>query len=276
MMVRIGVIAANVFRGLIHKRAVYVWAGAVLLMLLRSGPAIFARSTSSPEATRFFRALAIAAALDTWAVLALAAAVFLGAASVGGEQTTRTISTVLSRPVSRWEFLVGHWAGVISFSLCSLAIGLGLACGLAWYMGIGIDMHRAAVALGGTAGGILLFAAAGIALGANTSVALAASFTVLLAFTPVLTATLRNDRKPLQHYSGVFLDYVTPPGYSSYYPGMTWSDPPAAANGRGVALQRPALDDAEASDRLLENVTYGVIYFVIGGAVFTRRDVRLG
>jgi ABC-type transport system involved in multi-copper enzyme maturation permease subunit len=276
-MVRIGVLSMNVFRGLLSKRALYVWAAAVVLMLLRSGPAIFL-TTNDPQAVAFFRANAISGALDTWALLALAAAIFLGAASVGGEKTNKTISTVLARPLHRWEFLVGHWLGVVVFSVVSLAIGLVFAAGLAWYMGIAIDTGRASIALAATLAGVAMFAATGIALGANSSVALAAVITVLLAFLPPLVTILRTDAKPWQHYSGVALDYLTPPGYTSHYQGVTWSQPPTLRGMRANArqMQRPVVDYPEARKTLLTQIGYGAAYFLIGGLVFLRRDIKLG
>ena len=275
-MRRILLIAGNIFRGLLSKRALYVWAGAVLLMLLRSGPAIFLRDPNRPQLAAFLRANAIAASLDSWAMLAIAAAIFLGAASVGGEKTHKTISTMLARPVRRWELLVGHWLGVTLFSLCSLAIGLVLALALAVYMGISIDGSRAAMALAQTTGGIMLFAAVGIALGANVSVAIAASLTVLLVFTPPLVRILRDDAKPWQHYSGVVLDYVTPPGYLSHYQGITWADLPPAGNQPGPRFQRPTIDYDAARTTLATNLGYALVYFAIGAIVFARRDVTLG
>ena len=109
-MVRIGLVAGNVFRGILSKRALYVWAAAIVLMLLRSGPAIFFSEQNQPFAA-FLRANAISGALDSWAMLALAAAIFLGAASVGGEMTNKTISTVLARPIGRGSFWSGTGSG---------------------------------------------------------------------------------------------------------------------------------------------------------------------
>lgn len=278
MITRVTLIARNVFRGLLSKRALYVWAAAVLLMLLRSGPAIFFTG-QDPTAARFVRANAISSALDTWAILALAAAIFLGAASAGGERANKTIATVLSRPLHRWEFMVGHWLGVVLFSLVSLAIGLVLATGLSWYMGIAIDGSRTAIALAETTAGIMLFAFTGVALGVNASTALAAGVTVLLAFSPAIIETLRQDAKPWQHYPGVTLHYLTPPGYTSHYQGIAWADPPTFRNVRGVPprqLQRPTVDYTEASKRLSKNAAYGTIYFLIGLVVFSRRDVTFG
>jgi ABC-2 family transporter protein len=276
-MARIGLIAGNVFRGIISKRALYVWAAAIVLMLLRSGPAIFF-SDQNPRAAAFIRANAISGALETWAMLALAAAIFLGAASVGGEMTSKTISTLLARPVRRWELLVGHWLGVTLFSLCSLAIGLVLAVGLSRYMGIEFDGGHTGIALAQTVGGAMLFAAVGVGLGSNMSVALAAAVTVLLVFLPPLVTILVADKEPWQHYPGVVLDYVTPPGYTSHYQGIAWADLPAASNPRPNAriLQRPVVDYPAARKRLLTNIGYGAAYFLAGCAFFTRRDIRLG
>jgi hypothetical protein len=276
MMARILLVAANVFRGIMSKRALYVWAAAVVLMLLRSGPGIFF-SDQNPQAAAFIRANAISAALDTWAMLALAASIFLGAASVSGEMTNKTIATVLARPIRRWEFLIGHWLGVTVFSLCSLAIGLVLAAGLSWYMGIEIDRGRAAMALAQTIGGVLLFAAVGVSLGSNTSVGLAASVTVLLVFLPPIVAILAADPKPWQHYPGVALDYLTPPGYTSHYQGIAWADMPPSPTARVTRIrQRPVIDYAAARKRLYANLGYGVAYFLAGCVFFTRRNIRLG
>jgi hypothetical protein len=276
-MARVGLVAANVFRGILSKRALYVWAAAIVLMLLRSGPAIFLKE-QNPLLTAFIRANAISSALDSWALLALAAAIFLGAASVGGEMTHKTISTVLARPIRRWEFLVGHWLGVTLFSLCSLAIGLVLAAGLSWYLGIEIDRGRAAIALAQTMGAVMLFAAIGVGIGSNTSTALAAGVTVLLIFLPPVVSILVADQKPWQHYPGVVLDFVTPPGYTSHYQGIAWADPPVPANPRVNVRrwQRPVVDYTAARKRLFTNLGYGAAYFLAGCVFFMRRDIRLG
>ena len=276
-MARILLVAGNVFRGVMSKRALYVWAAAVLLMLLRSGPAIFF-SIDNPRAQAFVRANAISSALDTWAMLALAAAIFLGSASVAGEMSNKTISTVLARPIRRWEFVVGHWLGVTLFSVVSLVIGLVLAVGLSWYMGIEIDRGRAAMALAQTLGGIMLYAAIGVGLGANVSVALAAAVSVLLVFLAPIVPILVADERPWQHYPGVVLDYATPPGYTSHYEGISWAEPPVAANPRAAPRPRPrpAIDYEAARTRLFTNVAYGAAYFLAACVFFTRRDVKLG
>ena len=118
----------------------------------------------------------------------------------------------------------------------------------------------------------------GVALGANASTALAAGVTVLLAFMPPLVEILRTDSKPWQHYPGVALHYLTPPGYTSHYTGIAWADPLPRGNSRPVPgrRQRPTVDYAAAAKHLSTNAAYGAIYFLIGVVVFTRKDLKLG
>ena len=106
MTARIGLVAVNVFRGILSKRALYPWAAAIVLMLLRSGPAIFFSEQNQAFAA-YLRANAISGALDSWAMLALAAAIFLGASSVGGEMTDKTISTCWPGPSAAGSFSSG-------------------------------------------------------------------------------------------------------------------------------------------------------------------------
>ena len=124
----------------------------------------------------------------------------------------------------------------------------------------------------------MLFAAVGVGLGSNSSVALAAGVTVLLAFLPPIVAILKADEKPWQHYPGVVLDYLTPPGYTSHYQGIAWADPPAPPRGRGNPrfLQRPVVDYPASRKQLFTNLGYGLVYFLAGCLFFTRRDIKLG
>ena len=73
------------------------------------------------------------------------------------------------------------------------------------------------------------------------------------------------------------LDYVTPPGYTSHYPGIAWADPPTSSIPRVNArmLQRPMVDYVAARKRFFSNIGYGAVYFLAGCVFFTRRDIKL-
>lgn len=85
---------------------------------------------------------------------------------------------------------------------------------------------------------------------------------------------LSDDARPWQHYPGVALDDLTPPGYTSHYQGIAWADLPAPAQRPGIPVrvrQRPVVDYAEARTRLFTNIGYGALYFLTGCVFFTRQ-----
>ena len=139
MTTRIVLIARNAFRSIMSRRAVYIWGGAVLLMFFRAAPQIAAGLRGPERFREFMLSSAVAGSLDVWSFLCLGAAIFLGAGSVATELTTRTIVTVMARPVRRWELLVGKWLGVSAFAIVTLGIGVVLALGVARYVGLNID-----------------------------------------------------------------------------------------------------------------------------------------
>jgi ABC-type transport system involved in multi-copper enzyme maturation permease subunit len=62
-------------------------------------------------------------------LLGLLIVVMVGASLVGKEIEKRTIYSLLSRPIARYEYLIGKWAGLAA-TLWVLALGLGFAlCG---------------------------------------------------------------------------------------------------------------------------------------------------
>jgi hypothetical protein len=99
---------------------------------------------------------------------------------------------------------------------------------------------------------------------------------VLLVFLPPFVTLLSNDDKPWQHYTGVVLGYVTPPGYTSHYDGISWAAPPANPRAPARLRQRPVIDYVAARTRLFSNVGYGAAYFLAGCVFFMRRDIKLG
>ena len=110
-----------------------------MIMFLRSAPALFSQSSDAALLT-FLRANSVSGALQIWSILCMAAAIYLGATSLPAELRTKTIITVLARPVHRWELLVGKWLGVSAFAFVTLCIGVMLALGLARYLGVDVDL----------------------------------------------------------------------------------------------------------------------------------------
>jgi hypothetical protein len=275
---RILLIARNAFRSIMSRRAVYIWGAGVLLMFLRSAPAVFTRGTDE-RLIMFLRANAIAGALDIWSLLCVAAAILLSAGAVATEISTKTIVTVMARPVWRWEVLLGKWLGVSAFVLLTMAIGLALALGLARYLGIEVDRPLLGLALSHTAVAVLIYGAVAVVLGSFGSWVIAAALTVLLAFMPQLIDRLTDlEDSPGWRRVGIALDWVIPDGYTTHYLRITAAPPLAAIRGpAGAVAQRlqSAVDYGEQRGILYGNILYGAAYFVAGCVAFSRRNIYL-
>ena len=137
MIARVMLVAANAFRAIMSKRALYIWALAVVLMFMRTAPAIF--MNAEPQVMQFVRANAVSGAMDLWALLCVGIAILLGAGSVANEITSKTIVMMLARPVRRWEVLLGKWIGITAFVVLSLAIGVVLDLVVANYFGVHVQ-----------------------------------------------------------------------------------------------------------------------------------------
>jgi hypothetical protein len=276
MTSRIVLVARNTVRGILSRRAVYLWGFAVVLMFLRSAPAIFSQNRDEAM-MRFLRANAVSGSLDVWALACVAAAMFLGATVVTGDMTTRTAATILARPIHRWEFLFGKWMGVTVFMLFTLAIGVALGFGIARYLGITVDTAALRAALAQTVVAIVVYGGFAVVFGAFGSAGVAGGLTLMLALLPRLADTLLEDPASKYRALGQAVDYVTPDTYRSHYNAVAWAPFPVPPNLRGrVPDRQRAIIDAPAERMTLAgNLAYAGAYFLIGCWAFSRRDLPL-
>ena len=285
-MTRILLIARNAFRAVMSKRALYIWSAAILLMFIRAAPALFIESQDE-SLRRFLQANAVAGAMETWAMLCIGAAVLLGAGAVSTEITTKTIVTLLARPVRRWELCVGKWLGVTAFVAVSLAIGVALDMAIANYLGIDVERKVLIAALAHTMVAAILFSGVTVIVGTSGSAAVAVAITVLLMFLPGLINVLETDPRPRPKAIGKALGYLVPPGHDSLYQGITWAPFPQRNVARGTVQGQQAappptrvrprmeVDYPAVRKQLYKNLAYAAVYFLIGCAIFTRKDVKL-
>ena len=283
-MNQIVLVAKNAFRAVMSQRALYMWGFAIVIMFLRSAPALFSQNRPS-EMLNFLRANAVSGSLDIWSLLCMAGAIYLGATSIASELRTKTIITVLSHPIRRWQMLVGKWMGVSAFCVVTLGIGIALAFGLARYLGVNIEGGVLAMSATRTIAGILLFAGAATALSTMGSAPIAVAVTMFIAIVPQLIQPLREDSSPTYQRIGATLDAVVAPGYQSHYNGVVWAPLPVQPNQRGrvpagarealAAMQRrPTVDYEESRKQAAETVGYAAVYFLVGCVAFTRRDLK--
>jgi ABC-type transport system involved in multi-copper enzyme maturation permease subunit len=120
MTARIIHIASNTFREAVRDRVLY---NLVAFALLLSGAAIFVSQIS----LEIERLVVVNLGLTAVSLFGVIIAIFIGIGLVSKEIEKRTLYTVLSRPVRRWEFIVGKFcglAGTLVVNTFFMAIGV--------------------------------------------------------------------------------------------------------------------------------------------------------
>src|ERR1700734_2196544 len=122
-MSRIAYIASNTFREAVRDLILY---NLIAFALLLSGAAIFVGQISIDVE----RLVVVNLGLTAISLFGVVIAIFIGIGLVSKEIEKRTLYTVLSRPVRRWEFIVGKFfglAGTLVVNTFFMAIGVFLA-----------------------------------------------------------------------------------------------------------------------------------------------------
>lgn len=120
MKARIAHIASNTFREAVRDRVLY---NLIAFALLLSGTAILVGQISID----IERLVVVNLGLTAISLFGIVIAIFIGIGLVSKEIEKRTLYTVLSRPVRRWEFIVGKFfglAGTLVVNTFFMAIGV--------------------------------------------------------------------------------------------------------------------------------------------------------
>ena len=120
MNTRIGLIASNTFREAVRDRVLY---NLIAFALLMSGASILVGQISID----IERLVVVNLGLTAVSLFGIVIAIFIGIGLVSKEIDRRTLYTVLSRPVRRWEFIVGKFvglAGTLVVNTFFMAIGV--------------------------------------------------------------------------------------------------------------------------------------------------------
>jgi ABC-type transport system involved in multi-copper enzyme maturation permease subunit len=120
MTSRIAYIASNTFREAVRDRVLY---NLIAFAVLLSGAAILVSQIS----IEIERLVVVNLGLTSVSLFGVVIAIFVGIGLVSKEIEKRTLYTVLSRPVRRWEFIVGKFfglAGTLVVNTFFMAIGV--------------------------------------------------------------------------------------------------------------------------------------------------------
>ena len=120
MNTRIGYIASNTFREAVRDRVLY---NLIAFALLLSGAAILVGQIS----IEIEKLVVVNLGLTAVSLFGVVIAIFIGIGLVSKEIEKRTLYTVLSRPVRRWEFIIGKFfglAGTLVVNTFFMAVGV--------------------------------------------------------------------------------------------------------------------------------------------------------
>jgi ABC-type transport system involved in multi-copper enzyme maturation permease subunit len=119
-MRRVGVVALNTFREAVRDRVLYNLVFFALLMM--AAAVAVGQISIGIEQT-----VIVSLGLSAISVIGLLISVFIGVALVSKEMDKRTLYALLAKPVRRWEFLLGKFAGlVLTLAVNTAAMALGL------------------------------------------------------------------------------------------------------------------------------------------------------
>src|SRR5262249_61213702 len=130
MTSRLAAITLNTFREAIRDRVLYNLILFVLL-LVASAP-LFGAISIDIE-----RLVLVNLSLTSISLFGVIIAIFIGTGLVSKEIEKKTLYTILSRPVRRWEFILGKYFGL----LLTLVVNTGLMT-LGFYAALLITTHK--------------------------------------------------------------------------------------------------------------------------------------
>jgi ABC-type transport system involved in multi-copper enzyme maturation permease subunit len=124
MNARIGWIAFNTFREAVRDRVLY---NLIAFALIMTAAAVLVGQIS----INIERIVVVNLGLTAISIFGIIIAIFIGVGLVAKEIEKRTLYTVLSRPVRRWEFIVGKFFGLaVTLVVNSFFMALGLFAAL--------------------------------------------------------------------------------------------------------------------------------------------------
>jgi ABC-type transport system involved in multi-copper enzyme maturation permease subunit len=258
-MRRVGVVALNTFREAVRDRVLY---NLVFFALLMMAAAIAVGQIS----IGIEQTVIVSLGLSAISVIGLLISVFIGVALVSKEMDKRTLYALLAKPVRRWEFLLGKFAGlVLTLAVNTAAMALGLLLVMI-YMKHSLERSDAVVmvAVYFILLKLALIVALALLFSCFTTPLLAILFTVGLYIVGLYVQELRNlpveVMSPAMAALTKWLSYLLPNFENFNVMAM-------AAHGRAVP-----------GALILQNTLYTVVYCTIvltaAAAVFSRRNLK--
>ncbi len=258
-MRRVGVVALNTFREAVRDRVLYNLVFFALLMMI-------AAIAVGQISIGIEQTVIVTLGLSAISVIGLLISVFIGVALVSKEMDKRTLYALLAKPMRRWEFLLGKFAGlVLTLAVNTAAMALGLLLVMIY---VKHTLERSDSAVLVAVYFILLKLALVVALALMfscfTTPLLAILFTVGLYIVGLYVQELRNlPVNVMSHAMAAFtkwLSYLLP-NFENF-------------NVMAMAAHGKAIPGAFILQNTLYTVVYCTIVLTAAAAVFSRRNLK--
>jgi ABC-type transport system involved in multi-copper enzyme maturation permease subunit len=255
-LLRIQTLAANTFREAIRNKLLYTLLGFGILMI---GSGVLLATLSYVEVDEILQDMGMSAIRFFSAGIAI----FVGIGLIHTEVERRTIFTILSKPVSRSEFLIGKWAG-LTFTVWLQLLLMALAfAAVSWMAGAPLgSAHGIAIALIGLE--LMVLVALATLFSAFTAPMLAALFTIGLWLIGHLSRDLRalGEQSDLDSVSKM-TDFVfrVMPDFEVF-------------NKTLEAVHGLPIRAADVQMAIVYALAYTVATLVLASMIFSRRDFK--
>jgi Cu-processing system permease protein len=258
-MRRAGVVALNTFREAVRDRVLYNLVFFALLMM--AAAVAVGQISIGIEQT-----VIVSLGLSAISVIGLLISVFLGVALVSKEMDKRTLYALLAKPVRRWEFLLGKFAGlVLTLAVNTAAMALGLLLVMI-YVKHSLERSDASVlvAVYFILLKLALIVALALMFSCFTTPLLAILFTVGLYIVGLYVQELRNlpveVMSPAMAAFTKWLSYLLP-NFENY-------------NVMALAGHGQAIPGALILQNTLYTVVYCTIVLTAAATVFSRKNLK--
>jgi len=258
-MRRAGVVALNTFREAVRDRVLYNLVFFALLMMI-------AAIAVGQISIGIEQTVIVSLGLTAISVIGLLISVFIGVALVSKEMDKRTLYTLLAKPVRRWEFLLGKFAGlVLTLAVNTAAMALGLLLVMI-YVKHTLERSDAVVlvAVYFILLKLALIVALALMFSCFTTPLLAILFTVGLYIVGLYVQELRNVpvnvMSPAMAAFTKWLSYLLP-NFENF-------------NVMAMAAHGKAVPGAFILQNTLYTVVYCAIVLTAAAAVFSRRNLK--
>lgn len=254
--VRVATLAANTVREAIRSKVLYTLLFFAVLLI---GTGVLLSALTYVEGQRILQSVGLAAIR----LFGAAIAIFLGIGLIHREVERRTIFTILSKPVSRTEFLLGKYAGLVATIWLQVAI-MGAAFVLvSWGAGAPLP-HQIALMLVLAAVEFAVIVAFATLFSSFTTPMLAALFTTGLYVIGHLTRDLRD----FGARSAVEAVRVASQALYRVLPDLE------SFNLTTEALHALPVPPVEVLLAVLYGAGYCTLLLMLGSVVFARRDFK--